>query len=402
MLIMNATLASGEKVNILAENGVITQIYAADGNDKNSEATLKSAHEKSGNEVINASGLTILPAFIDLHCHFRTPGFEYKEDIETGSRAAAAGGFVHVTCMANTNPVCSSEDIAESVMRKAQEVGLCDVNQCVSITENFDGKTLSHLHSLSKSIKFISDDGKGVQSNETMWKAMLIAKEKGLTVLSHAEDMDISGEDYRLAENIETARNLHLAHYTGAKLHMCHVSTKEALADIISAKENGADVTCEVSPHHIWFYGLNYKVNPPIREKQDVDFIINAIKNGKVDAIATDHAPHTAEEKAKGTPGLVGLETAFSVCYTKLCLENGLELQNLSKMMSENPAKILGINKGKIEKGYDADFALVDLSEKYTVNASEFKSKSKNTPFDGVNLQGRVKMTIKAGKCTYN
>ncbi len=390
MIIKNATLANGGKVDIIVKNGVIEQVFNCGTQNMPQEI-----------ETVDAENLTLLPSFIDLHCHFRTPGFEYKEDIETGSKAAAAGGFTHVTCMANTSPVCSNSRIAGSVMQKADEIGLCTVNQCVSITENFDGKTLSHLDKLDHNIKFISDDGKGVQSNEVMWRAMLKAKEKGLTVLSHAEDMDISGEDYRLAENIETVRNLHLANYTGAKLHMCHVSTKEALCEIIKAKENGASVTCEVSPHHIWFYDLDYRVNPPIRQKQDVDFIVNAIKNGKVDAIATDHAPHTLEEKANGTPGLVGLETAFSVCYTKLCVQNGLSLENLSKMMSENPAKIAGIKTGKIEKGYKADFVLVDLNEQYTVNATEFSSKSKNTPFDGIKLQGKVKTTIRGGKITY-
>ncbi len=390
MLIKNAKTANGKQINVLVENGIISAVFCNE-----------TEFCANGHEVIDAQNHTILPGFIDLHCHFRTPGFEYKEDLQTGSLAAAAGGYTYVTCMANTNPVCSNAQIAKEVMQTADKIGLCKVNQCVSITENFDGNTLNHLDDLTDDIIFISDDGKGVQSNKVMFKAMQKARAKNLTVLSHAEDMDVSGEDYRLAENIETVRNLHLAQYTGAKLHMCHVSTKEALCAIIRAKNEGTQVTCEVTPHHIWFYDNDYRVNPPIRQKADVDFIISAIKKGEVDAITTDHAPHTKEEKLKGTPGLVGLETAFGACYKKLCVENGVQLEALSKMMSEKPAKIMGINKGKIEIGYDADFVLVDLSAEYKVDAEKLHSKSKNTPFDGEKLQGKVLMTIKDGKVTF-
>ncbi len=389
MVIKNAVNAAGEKIDIVINGRVIENVLTSSNSNYNDS------------NVIDANGLTALPAFIDLHAHFRTPGFEYKEDIKSGSMAAARGGYTLVVCMANTNPVCSHQNIAVSVMNKAKEIGICDVNQCVSITENFDGKSIDHLKNLSKPIKFISDDGKGVQSNLTMWQAMKIAKEKDLTVMSHAEDMDISPIDYRLAENIETDRNLHLAKYTGVKLHMCHVSTKQALKNIIDAKENGTNVTCEVTPHHIWFYDNSFRVNPPIREKQDVEYLINAIKQGKVDAISTDHAPHTDEEKENGAPGMVGLETAFSVCYTKLCVQNELPLDKLSMLMSENPAKIMGENKGKLIKGYDADIVLVDTNVQYVVDKNNFAGKSNNTPFDGVKLHGKVITTIKGGKITY-
>ncbi len=392
MIIKNATAAGGEKINIILKNGFIESV----------EPYCENSDNYNDSEVIDANGLTALPAFVDLHTHFRTPGFEHKEDIKSGSMAAARGGYTLVTCMANTNPVCSSQSIAESVINKAKEIGLCEINQCVSITKDFDGKSIDHLKSLNKPIKFISDDGKGVQNNLTMWQAMKIAQEKDLIVMSHAEDMDISPIDYRLAENIETARNLHLAEYTNVKLHMCHVSTKQALKHIIEAKENGVNVTCEVTPHHIWFYDSDYRVNPPIREKQDVDYIINAIKQGKVDAIATDHAPHTDEDKLNDSPGMVGLETAFSVCYTKLCVQNGLSILELSKIMSEKPAEISGANKGKLKKGYDADIVLVDTNAQYKVNKNDFAGKSNNTPFNGVNLQGKVITTIKGGKITYN
>lgn len=354
-----------------------------------------------GETVLDAHGLTLMPAFIDLHCHFRTPGFEYKEDIESGSRAAARGGYTFVNCMANTKPVCSSAAIAQSVMDDAERVGLCGVNQCISITKDFDGKTTTHLKTLPRNLRMISDDGKGVQSNYTMWHAMQIAVEKGLTVMSHAEDMDISPEDYRLAENIETARNLMLSEVTGARLHLCHVSTKEALADILAAKARGAHVTFEVTPHHIYFADSDFRVNPPIRSQADVHALIDAMRAGHVDAIATDHAPHSPEDKAAGAPGMVGLETAFSVCNTVLCHNNGMPLARLSALMSRGPAEILGLHKGLLEEGWDADFVLVDPDADIVVRAEEFAGKSHNTPYDGHTLHGKVCGTIKAGVFTY-
>ena len=390
MLIQNATLTDVDGVrtgDILIENGVI----AAVGTNLAAQ----------GHEVLDAAGLTALPAFIDLHCHFRTPGFEYKEDLHSGSKAAARGGYTFVNCMANTKPVCSSAAIAQSVMDEAQRIGLCDVNQCISITKDFDGKTVSHLKALPKNLRFISDDGKGVQSNETMWHAMQIAAEKGLTVMSHAEDMDISPQDYRLAENIETARNILLAQVTGARLHMCHVSTKEAMADIVQAKQRGVLVTSEVTPHHIYFADTDFRVNPPIRSKADVQALIAAMLAGEVEAIATDHAPHSDEDKANGAPGMVGLETAFSVCYTVLCKQNGMALSALSGMLSKGPAKILGLNKGLLAAGYDGDVVLVDLGHSYTVSKEDFAGKSHNTPYEGHSFYGLVKATIKAGKLTY-
>ncbi len=307
-----------------------------------------------GEQVIEAKGLILMPAFIDTHCHWRTPGFEYKEDIATGSAAAAAGGYTFVNLMPNTKPVCSSAEIAHEVMAKAKEIGLCDCNQTVSITKNFDGKTLDHL--------------------------------------------------LELAENIETVRNCHLAEYYGTRLHMCHVSTKEAIRAIRQAQYSGARVTCEVTPHHLWFDDsrLQYKVNPPIRKADDVEALVEGIRNGTVSCIGTDHAPHTAEDKARGAAGMVGLETAFAVCYTKLCRECGLPLEHLSALMSAGPAGVLGLStKGLLAPGFDADLVLVDIDHMFTVHADELHSKSKNCPYDGQSFYGKVMLTLKAGKETY-
>lgn len=388
MLLKNARLASGQPVDLLLKDGLI----AAMGLDLAAD----------GEEVLDCAGRTALPAFVDLHCHWRTPGFEYKEDIATGSAAAAAGGYTFVNLMPNTKPVCSSADIAHSVMAEAERIGLCAANQTVSITQNFDGRTLDHLKTLPEDLKFITEDGKGVQSGNVMAKAFAIAAQRGLTIMSHAEDMDISPWDYRLAENIETVRNLHLSEYYGTRLHMCHVSTKEAVEAIGAAKWKGVPVTCEVTPHHLWFADTDYRVNPPIRKAEDVDALIEAIRLGVVDAIATDHAPHTDEEKAAGAAGMVGLETAFGVCYTKLCKEKGLPLARLAELMSTAPAEILGLaGHGRVLPGYAADLVLVELDTPYTVDKNALHSKSHNCPYDGAQLFGRVDLTIKGGKVTW-
>ena len=389
MLLKNARLANGQPADLLLQDGVI----AAMGLDLPAHA---------GGPVLDAGGLTVLPGFVDLHCHWRTPGFEYKEDIATGSAAAAAGGYTFVNLMPNTKPVCSSGEIARRVMDEAGRVGLCGANQTVSITQNFDGRTLDHLKTLPGDLKFITEDGKGVQSAQVMAKAFAIAVQRGLTIMSHAEDMDISPWDYRLAENIETVRNLHLCEYYGARLHMCHVSTKEAVDAIGAAKWKGVPVTCEVTPHHLWFSDLAYKVNPPIRAAADVQALVQAIRLGVVDAIATDHAPHTDADKAAGAAGMVGLETAFGVCYTKLCRQEGLPLARLAELMSTAPAAILGLeNRGRVAVGCAADLARVELDTPYTVDNAALHSKSRNSPYQGAQLWGRVHATLRAGRITW-
>ena len=388
MLIKNAKLSDGTQVDVLIRNGKI--------------AGLMQDMPAHGEEVIDAAGRTLLPGFIDLHCHWRTPGFEYKEDIATGSAAAAAGGYTFVNLMPNTKPVCSSAAQAHAVMDEAERLGICGANQTISITENFDGHTLDHLKSLPEDLRFITEDGKGVQNNQVMAKAFAICAQRDLVLMSHAEDMEISKWDYRLAENIETVRNLHLSEYYGTRLHMCHVSTKEAVAAIGDAKRRGVPVTCEVTPHHLWFADTDYRVNPPIRQAEDVEALVEAIRTGVVDAIATDHAPHSDEDKANGAAGMIGLETAFGVCYTKLCREKGLDLYYLEALMSRFPAAILGLaGKGAIQVGMDADLTLVELDTPYVVDAAAMHSKSHNTPFDGVTLYGRVDLTIRGGRVTY-
>lgn len=361
---------------------------------------------KENIKTLNCNGKTLMPAFIDTHAHFRDPGLTWKEDIETGSRAALKGGYTGVCLMANTNPICSSKETLEYVRNKSKELDLIDIHQCLSVTKNFDGITLSHLEDLcyDKEIKAISDDGVGVNNSNTMLEAMKIAKRNNWIIMSHAESPEFSKVDMRIAENMMTLRDVELAKLSKAKLHMCHVSTKESIKYIIDGKMSGANITLEVTPHHI---GLtrdinDYRVNPPIREKEDIDSIIEAIKLGMVDTIGTDHAPHTAEEKKKGSPGMVGLETAFSICYTKLVKENEISLNKLSELMSYNPAKLLDMNKGTISVGMDGDFVLVDTDKKIKVNSEGFASKGRNTPFEGMELYGEVLATIKGGEVKYS
>lgn len=389
LLIKNARVVDFNKDEILdvyIENGIIKEV---------------GKNIKKYCETVEGKGFVLLPSFVDLHCHFREPGFTYKEDILTGSLAAVKGGYTAVNLMANTSPVCSNDNVINYVLSKSKEVNLIDIHQTVTITKNMDGKDTSHLDDLKFPTRFISDDGKGVIRSRVMLDAMMKSKKMGITVISHAEDEEIAKVDTRLSENIMTMRDISLCKFTKARLHVAHVSTKEAINEIIRAKDEGVNVTCEVTPHHIVLYDNDYKVNPPIRTKEDVDRIIDAIKGGYVDAIATDHAPHTNDDKLNGAPGISGLESAFSVCYTHLVKDNHIDLKKLTMLMSKNPAKLMGVNKGQIDIGYDGDVVLVDLEKEYRIDSNKFVSKGKNTPFNGHRVFGEVVLTIKGGKVVY-
>ncbi|MBU3131279.1 dihydroorotase [Clostridium gasigenes] len=377
--------------DIYIENGIINEIGKS--------------LSKEGVKVIDAKGLTLMPSFIDTHAHFREPGLTHKEDIETASRAALRGGYTGACLMANTVPICSNKEVLENVRNRVKELNLIDVHQCISVTKGFEGRDLTHLDKFKddRGIKAISDDGVGVMDSGIMFKAMEKAKGNNWIIMSHAEDHKFSKIDMRLAENMMTLRDIALAKETGARLHMCHVSTKEAIEYITEAKKEYENITCEVTPHHIYLTTKesNYRVNPPIREREDVDSVIKAIKLGFVDCIGTDHAPHTEEDKKKGSPGMVGLETAFPICYTALVKSGVINLNKLSEIMSKKTAEILGMNKGTISIGIDGDLVLLDLYKKIKVNSSKFHSKGKNTPFEGMEFYGEVVCTIKGGRILY-
>lgn len=356
-------------------------------------------------ETIDVKGKVVMPAFVDLHCHFRDPGFTYKEDIASGSRAAVRGGYTTVNLMANTKPVCSSLETVNYVLEKGAETDLVDIHQCMSITRNLEGNDLSHLEELTQAnhkVKFLSDDGKGVGDSRVMMDAMLKAARLNLTIISHAESPEFSNVDMRLAENIMTWRDISLSKYTNCRLHLAHVSTKEAIEYVIEAKSKGYPISCEVTPHHIALTEqIKYRVNPPLREQEDVEALIDAIKKGYVDCIATDHAPHSKEDKEKGAPGISGIETAFSVCYSTLVEKQHISLNRLSELMSKTPAEIMGLNKGKLQIGYDGDLVIVDLDKAYYIDVNDFESKGKNSPFHGFKVRGKVLYTIKKGSVVY-
>lgn len=353
-------------------------------------------------KIIDAKDLTLLPSFVDLHTHFRDPGFTYKEDILTGSLAAAKGGYTAVNLMANTNPVCSTMKIVNYVRKKSTELGLIDINQIVSVTKDLRGDDISHLDSLNQSVKFISDDGKGIINDVIMLNAMKKAKSMDLTIISHAENAEIVNTDNRYSEEQITMRDILLSKLTKCKLHMAHVSIVEAMNHVIEGKKSGANITCEVTPHHIALTDeINYSVNPPLRKESDRKFLIKCIQEGWVDTIATDHAPHSEDDKKNGAPGISGIETSFSVCYTNLVKKNYITLNKLSELMSKRPAEMMNLNKGKISVGFDGDLVLVGLNKSYKVDTNQFLSKGKNTPFNGMELYGEIISTFKGGKIVY-
>ncbi|HEY5575870.1 MAG TPA: dihydroorotase [Clostridiaceae bacterium] len=373
--------------DVYVENGIIKEI----GIELQKDCT-----------VIDGEGMALLPSFIDLHVHFRDPGLTYKEDLESGSRAAIRGGYTMVNLMANTKPVCSDMKTVNYVINKVMEIGLIDAHQCVSITKDFEGTDISHIDQLGRSVKIISEDGYDVMDSSVMLGAMQKAKKKGITVMCHSENHELSKVDMRLAEDIMTWRNIALGEYSGCTLHIAHVSTVDSMRYVVEAKNRGSKITCEVTPHHIALTSdMAYKVNPPLREQRDVDYLIKCIKEGYVDAISTDHAPHTAEDKKNGSPGMVGIETAFQVCYTKLVCEGNITLSKLSEIMSKRPAEIIGVNKGQIKIGFEGDLVLIDIEKDATISSSSFLSKGKNTPFEGFKVKGEVVMTFKGGRQVY-
>lgn len=355
-------------------------------------------------EVIDCDNLALVPAFTDLHVHFRDPGFTYKEDLESGSKAALKGGFTSVLLMGNTKPTVSSPEVYNDIKKRSKDLDLIDIDQVYTITKNFDGKTLDHLETMPDSVKFISDDGHGVNDDMTMYKAMIAAMDKGVTMTLHEEVAKVSAIDYEIAEDAMTLRDCYYAYKLNCPAHFSHVSTKGAITAIKYFKDLGAPITCEVTPHHLYFADKSrseMRVNPPIRSEIDRLSLIEMIKNGTVDCISTDHAPHSAKEKENGAPGFLGLETSFSTCYKVLVKSGEISLNHLIKLMSTNPASLLGLNKGKLDIGYEADFTLIDLDETYTYTEDEILSKSKNSLLIGKELSGRVKRVYKKGVLKY-
>lgn len=410
--------------SVILDNGKIDKIFFCDGTN---DELFKALHTDiaSCDKQINAEGKALLPSFIDMHAHFRYPGQSEKEDLDTGLRAASAGGYTTVVLMPNTNPVISSQDEAVNVIQKAESNGSAKVYQTVSLTNRFDGKTTDHLLSLSKDIiPVVTEDGKDVASEEVMKRAMSICVQKGIIVSCHCEKNDyvLQAKKYRdegiyseaekilrTAEDEATKRNLSLALETGCLIHIAHCSTIRSLSYVQSAQKKekyAGQVSCEITPHHACLdhkmEGLESElVNPPLRKKGDRKALVRALARGKNVMIGTDHAPHTLEDKKNGACGFSGIETAFSLCYSSLVLKKCFDLKRLSTLMSAEPARRLGLNKGLLKDGMDADLVLIDLNASYTVNPENFFSKGKYTPIPGKKLYGKICKTWFNGRIVF-
>ena len=399
-------------LDVAVENGLIKEIGAG-------------LAAPAGAETIDAAGKYVVPGLIDMHVHLRDPGLEYKEDIISGTRAAAAGGFTSVCCMPNTKPVIDNKAVASYIINKAAKEGFCNVFPVGNITYGMNGERMAEMGELKEAgCVAVSDDGKPVTNSELMRRALEYARGIGIMVISHAEELDLVGAGVmnegctstelglkgipRVAEDIATAREIMLAEYTGSPVHIAHVSTEGAVRIVREAKARGVQVTCETAPHYFTLtddavrgYNTNAKMNPPLREAADVAAIKQGLKDGTIDAIATDHAPHHLDEKDVefdvAMNGIIGLETSLPLSL-KLVIDGVLTINQLVEKMSCNPSNILKLNRGTLKAGSVADITLIDPAAEWTVEADKLASKSKNSPFLGWKVTGAATATVLAGK----
>ena len=376
--------------------------------------------------VLEAGGFLLAPGFIDIHTHLREPGFEDKETIETGTAAAAAGGYTAVVCMANTDPVIDDPSIVEHVLKRAADSGSCRVYVNAAVTKGLEGIDICEYHHLKVAgAVALSDDGKYITNSKVMRSALEYAGMQGLVIISHCEDPYLTNESqmnesywstklglkgaHPASEEIAVARDIRLAELTGSMLHIAHVSTAGAVDLIKKAKKRGVVVTAEATPHHLTLddsmledYNRNLKVNPPLRGKKDIAALRAALRDGTIDCIATDHAPHSAIDKQVefdiAPPGMIGLETSFAQLNTELVGKGELELIDLIRLMTNRPADVLGLPGGKMAEGEPADLVLIDTNERWTPERENLKSKSFNSPLLGKELTGRVQGVFLEGK----
>jgi dihydroorotase len=404
-----------DTLDVVVENGLVKEIG-------------KALKVPTGAETIDATGKYVVPGLIDMHVHLRDPGLEYKEDIISGTKAAVAGGFTSICCMPNTKPTIDNKAIASYIINKAKAEGFCNVFPVGSITYGLSGERMSEMGELKEAgCVAVSDDGKPVNNSELMMRSLQYASGIGIMVISHAEELQLVGEGTmnegytstelglkgipRVAEDIATARETLLAEYTGTPIHIAHVSTKGAVRIIREARERGVKVTCETAPHYFTLtddavrgYNTNAKMNPPLREADDVAAIKEGLQDGTIDAIATDHAPHHIDEKDVefnvAMNGIIGLETSLSLSL-ELVADGVLTLNQLVQAMSCAPSTILKLNRGTLAAGSVADITLIDPDIEWVVEADKLASKSKNSPFLGWNMKGAAAVTVVGGKVVF-
>ena len=385
--------------------------------------------EAGSARVVDASGLLVAPGLVDIHCHLREPGYEHKEDIASGTAAAAAGGFTSVCCMANTDPVNDNAAVTEFIKSRAAERGSAHVYPIAAVTKGLKGEELTEMGELAEAgAVALSDDGRSVKSAQRMRLALRYAGRFGLTIISHPEDDELTNggvmnEGYwstalglpgitRAAEETIIARDCMLAGLENARLHVAHVSTAGGAELVREAKRRGWPVTCETAPHYLyatdeWLqdYDTNARVNPPLRTEADRLALIEALKDGTIDCIATDHAPHHADDKnvefALASSGISGFETALAVCWTALVVPGHLTPEQVLDKLTRAPARVLGIDAGTLEVGKRADVTLIDPRAEWTVDPGKFRSRGKNTPFAGRTLTGAVRCTFLEGRLVY-
>ncbi|MBI5205942.1 MAG: dihydroorotase [Nitrospirae bacterium] len=410
--------------DVLIEDGKIKEIRGQGVKGSRGQGN-ESQTSNSKLKTIDATGLYVLPGLVDMHTHLREPGFEYKETIKTGTLAAVRGGFTTVCAMPNTNPVNDNSSVTDLIIRKAIQEGACTVYPIGAITKGQKGEELAEMGIMhSEGCVAFSDDGRPVMNSLIMRRALEYSKTFNVPLISHCEDMNLSEGGVMNegllsvtlglkgipseAEEVIIARDIALAGLTGGRLHIAHVSTEGSVRLVRQAKERGINVTAETCPHYFSIteaavegYNTNAKVNPPLRTAKDVDAIKQGLKDGTIDVIATDHAPHHRDEKLRefdhAPSGISGLETALGLSL-KLVGEGILTMNQLIEKMTINPAKIMGINKGTLKNGSDADVVIVNPDKEFKVEPEKFASKGKNTPFEGWVLKGAAVITICKGK----
>lgn len=422
---MDILIKNGRILDPSLQKDEIGDLYIRDGKIQKAEKGL----ETKADRVIDADGCFVMPGLIDIHVHLRDPGQEYKETIESGSAAAAKGGFTTIVAMPNTVPVIDNKDRVSYVKNKAEMVSPIHVIQSGAITVGQKDQEITDIEGMVQAgAGALSEDGKSVMNMKIYREAMKEAARLNVPVLAHCEDKSLAGggcmnEDQKAkelnlpgicnaTEDVIIARDIILAHETGARLHLCHCSTKGSVEILRQAKQAGYDVTGEVCPHHFTLTtedistdNPNYKMNPPLRSEEDKKALIEGLKDGTMDVISTDHAPHGAKEKQgsmrNAAFGIVGLETSVALTMTELVEKGILTPLQMAEKMSYNPAKVLGISKGTLQEGADADVTIIDPKAAYKIDKETFVSKGRNTPFDGKKVKGRVIFTICDGNIVY-